>query len=67
MDEDRERSEWLSGADLAAWLGVSRRTVEEWRYHGRGPVGHRVGRFVRYRRADVERWLAENRDARATA
>lgn len=43
--------------DVAAYLGVPVKTVYEWRTKRYGPTGFRVGRYVRYRREDVEAWL----------
>ena len=52
----------LSPHELALFLGVPLRTIYRWRYQGDGPPGFRVGRHVRYRRADVEQWLEDHRD-----
>jgi excisionase family DNA binding protein len=43
---------------LAEYLGVPVATLYQWRSKGYGPVGLRVGKHVRYRPADVERWLS---------
>jgi len=51
-----------SVADLARYLGVPVQTIYAWRHRGEGPPAHRVGRYLRYRSSDVERWLAERRD-----
>lgn len=59
--------ELLSPGELADLLGISLSTVYAWRSQGRGPVGIRVGRNVRYRRDDVERWLDSNREDRDSA
>jgi excisionase family DNA binding protein len=48
---------------LAERLGVSRRTIEDWRLHGTGPRFVRVGRRVAYREADVAAWLEANASA----
>jgi excisionase family DNA binding protein len=40
-------------------LGVEPRTLEGWRLRGGGPPYVKVGRLVRYRRADLDRWVAE--------
>ena len=53
----------LSPHEVAAFLGVPLQTIYRWRYRHEGPCGYRVGRHVRYRIADVERWLEERRDA----
>jgi excisionase family DNA binding protein len=43
--------------DLADYLEVPVTTIYAWRYHRQGPPGFRVGRYVRFRRSDVERWI----------
>lgn len=56
----------LNTNELAKWLGISERAIERWR-EGKvsgGPPYVRVGKVVRYRRADVEKWLQE-REVRA--
>lgn len=45
--------------ETAAHLQVPLRTLYAWRTRGIGPRGIRVGRYVRYRREDVEAWLDE--------
>lgn len=42
---------------LAVRLGVSRSTLQSWRYAGRGPRFIKLGRLVRYRNADVDAFL----------
>jgi excisionase family DNA binding protein len=54
----------LSPAELAAYLGVPLATVYRWRSRREGPCGIRVGRHVRYRVTDVERWLDDQREHR---
>lgn len=43
--------------DLADYLGVPLQTVYQWRKKGYGPRGVKVGKHVRFRPAEVERWL----------
>jgi excisionase family DNA binding protein len=45
--------------DLASYLGVPRATIYVWSSRGIGPRGIRVGRYLRFRPADVEAWLEE--------
>ena len=52
----------LSINEVAEWLGVPVTTLYQWRTRGKGPAGIRIGRHVRYDRADVEAWLARQRD-----
>ena len=51
--------EFLSTTELAEMLGVPVATCRWWRHNGTGPRGFRVGRAVRYRRSDIEAWIAE--------
>lgn len=49
--------------EVAEELRVPVSTVRGWRTRRLGPPGFRVGRHVRYRRADVDRWLDEQATA----
>ena len=51
----------LTTADVAQLLDVGERTLEFWRYAGKGPAYLKVGRRVRYRPADVEAYLEARR------
>lgn len=55
---------YLSPADLAEEVGVPLTTVYAWRHQGAGPVAHKIGRHVRYARADVDAWLTTCREVR---
>lgn len=52
------QSEFFSPETLGEYLDVPTRTVYSWNHTGTGPRSIRVGKHVRYRRADVEKWLA---------
>ena len=43
--------------DLAEFLEIPVATVHPWRYRQEGPPGFRVGRHLRFRWSDVERWI----------
>ena len=47
----------LTVEDLADYLEVPVATIYAWRYRRRGPPGFRVGRHLRFRWSDVERWI----------
>jgi excisionase family DNA binding protein len=47
----------LTTEDLATYLGVPRSTLYGWKYRGDGPPAIRVGRHLRYRSSEVQRWL----------
>jgi excisionase family DNA binding protein len=57
--------EFYNARELAAYLDVPLPTVRRWRVTGTGPRGIRVGRHVRYRKAEVERWLERNTSERS--
>lgn len=52
--------ELIDECALATRLGVSRSTLQSWRYGGRGPRFIKLGRMVRYRNADVDAYLRAN-------
>ena len=55
--ETRERL--LTVQDLADYLGVPVATLYQWRHRGEGPPGFRVGRYIRYRRSDIQQWIRD--------
>lgn len=50
---------YITRHELADELRVKVQTLAAWACYGEGPPYLKVGRAVRYRRVDVERWLAE--------
>ncbi len=50
----------MTSAEVSAETGVPKRTLDQWRYLGEGPPYVKLGRHVRYRRGDVDRWLDES-------
>jgi excisionase family DNA binding protein len=48
--------------ELSEMLGIPVNTLNGWRCRGEGPPGYRIGRHVRYRRADIEAWLQTETD-----
>lgn len=56
----RDRQPLATPEEVAQYLQKPVRTLEQWRYRGKGPRFVKVGRDVRYRWDDVEdpnRWL----------
>lgn len=47
----------LSEEAAARFLGVTKRTLKQWRQDGRGPRFVKVGRSVRYRMTDLEAFV----------
>jgi excisionase family DNA binding protein len=57
--DGRPNIELMTVQDVARYLRVPVGTLRNWRVTGDGPPAARIGRHVRYRRADVESWVAE--------
>lgn len=51
-------SELLTAEETARLLGVKPQSLAVWRLHGENLPFVKVGRLVRYRRSDIEAWLA---------
>lgn len=68
MRKDNERrvrtqgDDILTPVELSEELKVPIATVYTWRYKQTGPRGIRVGKHIRFRRSDVERWLETQAD-----
>ncbi|MDB4963442.1 MAG: phage transcriptional regulator AlpA [Myxococcales bacterium] len=50
--------EFLDEKRFCTVLGISPVTATKWRAKAKGPPFIRVGRLIRYRRTDVDSWLA---------
>lgn len=50
----------LPPTETAEELGVTTDRLKAWRHEGKGPAYVKVGKFVRYPRAALDAWLAEN-------
>ena len=58
MPTTLEQSQLLSRKDTAAFLGVTPETLAVWACEKRYSLPYvKVGRLVKYRRADIETWL----------
>lgn len=51
------RESLIEPAELAQLLGVSLKTLSNWRCQRSGPLYMKVGRRVLYGRESIERWL----------
>lgn len=56
-------SRYLTRREAAQYLGVSRRSLDNWATRGEGPRFFKIGRAARYRVSDLESWI----EARAVA
>ena len=50
----------LTTSEVANLLQVAPITLRKWRLSGSGPLFIRCGANVRYRRDDIEKWIADH-------
>jgi excisionase family DNA binding protein len=55
-DNAKKRSPFLSTAQAAFYIGLSKRTLEKMRVTGGGPMYRKHGRYVRYHIDDLNAW-----------
>ena len=48
----------MTRAEVAELLGLPEKTLRNWSSQGLGPHSFHVGKTVRYRAQEVDRWLA---------
>jgi excisionase family DNA binding protein len=59
-DAARREPEWLTLGQAARFLGVAQSTIRKWSDHGRVPTFYTPGGHRRYRRGDLETFLARS-------
>lgn len=60
--EDREPDKpFLNTVEAAAWLRLTKNTLEKMRVQGRGPEYRKHGRYVRYHIEDLVEWSKANK------
>ena len=61
MERDIQNvEEFLDEVQVEAIYGIPRRTLQTWRYLKKNLPFHRLGRLVRYRRSDCEKFAQTN-------
>lgn len=61
-------TEYLNTEQAARYLGLSKVRLEMWRCRGGGPPYVRIGtRIIRYRRSQLDAWMAEHQAEHAPA
>jgi len=55
----------MTAEEVAEFLRVPVATLYQWKHRRVGPPAARVGRWLRYRRRDVEQWLTAQTDKSA--
>lgn len=64
-DDGRRDPEWLTLGQAARFLGVAQSTIRKWSDQGRVPAFYTPGGHRRYRRGDLETFLARSGPGRA--
>ena len=57
MDTQTELREYSTREQVAEFLQIKTQRLASWAVEGKGPKFMKIGRSVRYRRADVLAWL----------
>lgn len=57
--EIKLRTPWLTRKEVTAYTHLSLSYLRQLRAEGRGPKAVRLGRGLKFHRADVDRWLAQ--------
>ena len=55
--------EMLTLDELCAWLKIPKTTIYKQRWEGTGPPAYRLGKHLRFDRAEILEWLQTKRDA----
>jgi excisionase family DNA binding protein len=57
----RDGRNLATSEEVAEYLAIPARTLDEWAHRGTGPAYRRVGKYRRYRWSDVDRWFDKQR------
>jgi len=57
----------MTRKELAGYLGLEPNTLARWKWKGDGPPCIKIGRSVRYRQSEVDRWLWQRAGIRTAA
>ncbi len=55
-----EKKEWLTPDDLKDIYGFGKSTQNQYRMARKIPY-HKISRFIRYKRSEIDKWLDDNR------
>ena len=67
MDKKLETKMVMTVAEAAEYLGLAQSTLNKWRCVGGGPKYLKMGKAVRYRMIDIQKWLEANRHLHTSA
>ena len=64
LDEDIQELRLLKPKQAAAYLGSSVSALSQYRALGIGPEYFKIGKMVRYRISDIDKWLEDKKSGR---
>ena len=51
---------FLTESEAADYLGISKKTLQRWRFDHKGPAYAKLnGKLIRYHQADLDEWMAQ--------
>jgi excisionase family DNA binding protein len=60
-DDKEGEKPFLNTVEAAAWLRLTKNTLEKMRVEGRGPAYRKHGRYVRYHIEELVEWSKANK------
>lgn len=51
--------ELLTTEEVAALLKIPEKTLHTWRYRNQGPAAIKIGKHLRFRASELDRWIEE--------
>ena len=55
---DQSLSAFFSESEAADYLGISKKTLQRWRFDHKGPAYAKLnGKLIRYHQADLDEWM----------
>ena len=60
MQDKQAKKEWLSPKEIEEEFGISKNTLSNWRAQKKYLPFVRVGKLIKYKRSDVEAFLAKS-------
>ena len=55
---DQSLSAFLSESDAAEYLGISKKTLQRWRFNHKGPTYAKLNnKLIRYNQVDLDEWM----------
>ncbi|NOR56504.1 MAG: helix-turn-helix domain-containing protein [Sulfurovum sp.] len=57
----KEQKEWLTPNDVHNQYSFSTSTLAKWRMNKINLVFHKIGKYIRYKRSDIEAFIESNK------